>query len=744
MPLVELRESIGAASDNALHRAIVRLREKIEEDPRSPRHLVTLRGSGLALFETPKALQQPAPMLLLERPALEAQITEALVSPGVVTLLGPGGIGKTTLASAVARGSLGSLICELVPARTADDLWRIVAGVAAEPVPADLRAARGLARALERRGGVLVVLDNAEHLIDAVRDAADALQSEAPSVKLLVTSRVPLGLPRERRIQVPMLDLDEAAALFRLRGGRAEDDAALRALAAALDPMPLVVEVLAHQAAHLPLAQISERLRGPSAELLSLHSPPHLPERHQTLDRALRCSWELLAPPIRRSLAALSAIPCPMSVDLAERLCEGEPLDALQTLVDAGLLRAAQGVVSLLEVVRRFAAAQPEACPPVALREALAWAIERTTLLPGSSEKDLVAETRQEIDLLWGIFRETADLAPEARADLARQMLPICRWMPLGSRHALCEVVIASGQGLVSALAERSALSRYAGDEPAALADLGAALSLYPSAEELVWILGERALLYRQMGEFDLAERDLREAIALKPDGAGPLTTLAYLLSYTGRMQEIPELAARAAPTASESQRSALASLALASHSRSDPASALAGFDALRASASSAVRLAFIDSYRGAILEHMGRSEEAAEAFLAAERSLVPFGYAVPLAEIRCRIAWGEARRGALARAREILAPMCRSEGYPGRLGQVWLALVEASLGDPEASSTLARFDPREPPRSDLALLRRAAHAQRARRMGDEAPWVMLCDEVNALGWLVLPSGLPG
>ncbi|MEQ1571940.1 MAG: winged helix-turn-helix domain-containing protein, partial [Myxococcota bacterium] len=473
VPPEELCALVGAASDNALHRALVRLREKLEDDPRAPKHLVTFRGAGVALFVERPASAPPA-VDALERAAVVRAIEQALAAPGIVTLLGPGGVGKTTLARVVASRAPTSLFCDLVPARGDEDLWRIVAGMAAEPVPAVARERRALAAALGRRGPLLVVFDNAEPLVEAVRDAVELLVTEAPELRALVTSRVPLHSPGERRIEVPLLELDEAVALYRLRGG-VDEPSAVQALVAEFDRLPLVVELLASRSRGSSADELRAWFGARRGELLVSPVAPHVPDRHRTLEQVLEASWALLGPAEQRALARLSVVPGRTPLALAERLCGG--LDPLQLLAEAGLVQVRPGAAATLEGVRLFASSALDALGERAdaLSVALRWATARAAPLPDEPAEARSERLFAELDLLWAVFRDAVD--PTGRAALARHLLGAGTNLPLGQREQLCAVVIADGgEGVVEALLVRAGLARYAGDEaaaPAVLAALG-------------------------------------------------------------------------------------------------------------------------------------------------------------------------------------------------------------------------------------------------------------------------------
>ncbi|GAB2878207.1 hypothetical protein GCM10027026_31140 [Myroides odoratimimus subsp. xuanwuensis] len=265
----------------------------------------------------------------------------------VVTLTGPGGVGKTRLAlraaeRAAPRHPDGAAYVALAPLREPAEVLPAVAialGVA-DLGPRDL--ADVLARRLRTRR-VLLVLDNAEHL-PAASPLLSALVAAVPGLTVLTTSRAPLGIRGEHVHLVPPLDPGDAAALFRARarqaGGAGDDDAAdVAALCVRLDHLPLAIEIAAAHSPVLPAARLSERL---DAVMLRERSPwRDAPARQRTLAATVRWSLDLLPAHVREVLHRLAVAAGSWTLDAASAVAEVDPADALDahvTLVAHGLL----------------------------------------------------------------------------------------------------------------------------------------------------------------------------------------------------------------------------------------------------------------------------------------------------------------------------------------------------------------------------------------------------------------------
>ena len=385
-------------SDSVLKVAINAVRAALGDDARAPRHVETVPRRGYRFLGVQPA--EAAPVVpqasvpgnlpsalpgLIGRDGDVQRLRAALAGHRLVTLHGPGGVGKTRLALAVAGtdappDGVWLLRLDALGAETAlaGPLARLLGlGSAAEADP------QALARAL---GGVQLrlVLDNAEHLQAAAADLAAALQAGAPGVQLLVTSQVPLHVAGEQVLPLAPLALPvegpeagEPAAALQLLLQRVRQqqpdvvfDAAARADAAAicraLDGLPLALELAAARVPLLGWAGVRSRLVERLEGRLSLltRGAADAASRHRTLRAALAWTHGLLTPAEQQVLAALSVFAGSFTLDAAVAVAGPDDpdgvLDAVDTLRDRSLLvRAGEGADPrwrLYDSVRSFAA----------------------------------------------------------------------------------------------------------------------------------------------------------------------------------------------------------------------------------------------------------------------------------------------------------------------------------------------------------------------------------------------------
>jgi predicted ATPase len=280
-----------------------------------------------------------------------------------VTVAGPGGVGKSTLAVELARGVDGAVLVELAPVRHRADVVRAVAeATGVEGVDADdaeLLAARLSGRSL------LLVLDNCEHLLDASAALVDRLLDAGPAARVLATSREPLGVDGEAVHTLGSLGAD-AAALFAQRAaaatGRATvtaGDPAVVALCERLDGLPLAIELAAAQLRHLTLADLSHRLDDSLGILVG--GRPRAGARHATLASTIGWSHDLLAGSSRDTFERLGVFRATFDLAAVQAVAG---LDAVAAANVMGDLVAKSLVVHhhdsgryrLLETIRLFAA----------------------------------------------------------------------------------------------------------------------------------------------------------------------------------------------------------------------------------------------------------------------------------------------------------------------------------------------------------------------------------------------------
>ncbi|WP_020391054.1 ATP-binding protein [Kribbella catacumbae] len=295
------------------------------------------------------AVQRPEAHGLVGREELLAELVEALAASRLVTLVGPGGVGKTALATAAAASTAGDVrVVELVSMAPADDL---------APAVIDALGLRNesLVHALAGRD-LLLVLDNCEHLVDAVARLAGELLNGCPGLRMLATSREALRVPGETRFAVPGLAQDDAVRLFAERARAADPmfrlDAAtlptVERICALLDGLPLAIELAAGRVDSVPLEDIT---------IAFLHHE----RRTDSLRKAIVWSWDLL-PPVERVIAARLAIfsggANAESVAAVLDLPQPVATRLLAALTERSLLTLTNGRYRMPETIRAYAGEQ--------------------------------------------------------------------------------------------------------------------------------------------------------------------------------------------------------------------------------------------------------------------------------------------------------------------------------------------------------------------------------------------------
>jgi predicted ATPase/DNA-binding CsgD family transcriptional regulator len=372
---------------------------------------------------------QHAPPELSSFVGRSGELAAVLAAAGrarLVTLVGPGGCGKTRLALRAARGRDGAVWVGLdaVASEPAGGVARRVADALGALVPAGDHAVAALAAAVRERAALLV-LDNCEHLLAETAEVVAALLAAGPALTVLATSRAPLGVPGELVHRVPPMALGEALELFLTRAGLAGPDAAAagRLVCDRVDRLPLALELAAGWAGTLGPAQIAAALVDPYAVLDG--GPRTAPFRQQTLEGSMRWSHDLLTDEQRTLFRRLAPLRGPFTMDAVAGMSTMDgpwaapPLRALRGLVDASLVQAdLSGPTAgyrMLGVVRGYAGArldeagEAERARDRHLQVQLA-AIERLAPLLDTDKDTWRAEVRPlEPDVLaaveWGLSR---------------------------------------------------------------------------------------------------------------------------------------------------------------------------------------------------------------------------------------------------------------------------------------------------------------------------------------------------
>jgi predicted ATPase/class 3 adenylate cyclase/DNA-binding CsgD family transcriptional regulator len=317
-----------------------------------------------------------------------AELAAAIGIARLVTVIGPGGAGKTRLALRVAADCAESFTggvwwVELSPLRDGV-IEALAGGLGVRPLPGRTPLQAVISRLGEDRA--LVVLDNCEHVITAAADLAEALIRGCPHVAVMATSRERLRVPGESEWLVPSLSLPAAAeveipevvarsdagSLFVERVARVRPDfslsdanaAAVARICYELDGMPLAIELAAARMRTLSVEQIAAGLDDRFRVLTG--GPRAAVPRQQTLRGSMDWSYDLLSDEERVLLRRLAVFVGGWSLDAVEDVCTGDGmerravLDLLTALVDKSLVQVEQheraARYRMLETVRQYAA----------------------------------------------------------------------------------------------------------------------------------------------------------------------------------------------------------------------------------------------------------------------------------------------------------------------------------------------------------------------------------------------------
>jgi predicted ATPase/class 3 adenylate cyclase len=330
------------------------------KDIADPEHLFQLAADDLQaefpLLRTLGRAQDNLPVQLTTFVGRDHELAEVAKMLGLhrlVTLTGVGGSGKTRLAlqsatSEFERSPDGVFFCDLSTVSDEDG----VAPAVLRSIDIDALVQVGQAGAREAlhlhlgRRSALLVIDNCEHVVDAVADLAASLLTSCPALRILATSRESLGVEGESAWSVPSLGLDgDAVRLFAERAAASrrdfaitdENEKAIGAICARLDGIPLAIELAAAQLSHLSPRQIAERL---DARFLQLTGGRRRVQRQQTLQAAMDWSWELLEDRDRTMLSRMAVFQGGCTLEAAESVC-GADIDVvggLRSLVAKSLV----------------------------------------------------------------------------------------------------------------------------------------------------------------------------------------------------------------------------------------------------------------------------------------------------------------------------------------------------------------------------------------------------------------------
>ncbi|HYZ56392.1 MAG TPA: LuxR C-terminal-related transcriptional regulator [Streptosporangiaceae bacterium] len=516
-----------------------------------------------------------------------AQLTGLLENYQLVTVTGPGGVGKSRLVTEVARQVQG-----LFP----DGVWFIELGAVADAaqVPADVMSALGvqqdpgrpplevLAETLAPRR-LLLILDNCEHVLSTVADLCGALLTSADEVHVLATSREQFGVAGEARYRLSPLELpgsDEpdavrlsaAVALFAERAGQADPRFTLSPeyaplvarVVARLDGMPLAIELAAARVEALGMAGLADRID--DALRLLNGKDPQAAARHRSLTAVADWSYQLLAEPEQRVFRRLAVFPGPFTLEAAEAVAGPEAGPIVLRLVDCSLLVPPRSGAdqrtryTMLQTLRAYALTrlrdageEQEATSALA---AFAWSVAE------QAAAELEASATELAALRW-LDAEDATLSralswalehdPDGAMRLATALVP---WLRLRGRlveaRERLSAAVARSSPADETWAKAQLLLGFLSSDSVDSADGAdhhtAAIEAYrnrkPSPVLVEALAGGRAIARLNLGDMAGAVHDARRALALARelgDAASELfalTALSVTAYYAGDAAE--------------------------------------------------------------------------------------------------------------------------------------------------------------------------------------------------------------
>ncbi|MEQ4722299.1 BTAD domain-containing putative transcriptional regulator [Nonomuraea sp. B19D2] len=473
--------------------------------------LVALHRELLSADPSPTPVAPPAQLTSFVGRADEvAGVADLLRVARLVTLAGPGGVGKTRLSVEVAAVAADDVcFVELAPLRDGGALAQVLLGALGLRANG-LQLGDGGQQPVDRLIGalsdrlLLLVLDNCEHLVEEAAALVARLLAACPRLRVLATSREPLGIIGENLWQVRPLDDEAAAGLFTdraraVRRGFAADSRLVRRICAALDNLPLAIELAAARLRTLDIDDLAGRLHDRLA--VAARGSRTTDERHRTLRSVVAWSWELLSEPEQRAARWFTVFAGGATAESALRVC-GTDGETLESLADKSLLEVSGGRYRMLETIRAYgaerldAAGEREPARRAHARHVLALArtadphlrqAEQLEWLPvlAAEHADLLAAVRWAVEAreaetalellasastyLW-IRGVAASVAPEAVALL--DTLGVAPPAGLGEEFVVCVLLAAFGEAgrpvwqRHRAQAEKALAAAWSGAQP--------------------------------------------------------------------------------------------------------------------------------------------------------------------------------------------------------------------------------------------------------------------------------------
>jgi predicted ATPase/DNA-binding SARP family transcriptional activator len=518
-------------------------------------------GSDGAPSKLPLSLTQ-----LIGRERELAEIQSVLARTRLLTLTGTAGTGKTRLAiEAAARASSrfhgDVFFVGLAPLHDPELVLPAIARTLEIKDTGGHTLVETLATALAGKDGVLVVLDNCEHLLDFTPSLAQLLAA-TPKLTLLATSREPLHLAGERVYPVPPLRSEEAVPLFAERVEAVKPDFRLTPtnepvvieICRRLDGLPLAIELAAARISLFPLPALLDRL-DERLKLLTTGGRDQ-PARHQTLRAAIDWSYDLLSEHDRVLLAQVSVFAGGWTLEAAEAVCNGglEIVDGLASLIDKNLVQLGgteqEPRFTMLETIREYARERLTQSDVEQLRDRhLAWAVDFAERadpeLRGPEQRLWLERLQPELDNFraafhWSTSRGDADRALRLGASLLEFWMVRADWSE-GRRwveRALALSGAKDAPARTQALRAAAELADALSDYPASIAYYEESLVLARSTHDnrgMAEALFGLSFAAERVGNYGESRRLMEESVTIlrglgdEPSLARSLGGLAWL-----------------------------------------------------------------------------------------------------------------------------------------------------------------------------------------------------------------------
>jgi predicted ATPase/DNA-binding winged helix-turn-helix (wHTH) protein len=343
-----------AVTETVLKVCVREIRKALGDTDERPRFIETVHGEGYRFLVSAHDHLPSSLGRFIGRTVELERIRSLLPQHRLVTLTGPGGVGKTRLAQEVIRGWAAP-----------DGVWWIeLAGVASTD-----RIAPSIARTLgieEQRGSawddalarelrsttMCLALDNCEHLLEGCAALVRRLLEACPRLRVLATSREALGVPGECVWEVPPLSAADAVALFLDRAPQPQVSRMIEGVCRRLDGLPLAIELAAARARRLGLEPLHKLLTA-SFDVLGARKGDVA--RHKTIEAAIDWSHRLLDESEKTLFARLAIFAGGWTLDQACAICDAQPPLLAQLIEKSLVMRTAASRYRMLEPIRAYA-----------------------------------------------------------------------------------------------------------------------------------------------------------------------------------------------------------------------------------------------------------------------------------------------------------------------------------------------------------------------------------------------------